>query len=706
MYSSKEQKAYYELSKSLLNQQNNDFSKDDVENVIQQLRDTIVFHEWKYYVKNEPVLSDFEYDSLYKFLERLEAKFPELITESSPTQRVSNDLTSDFESVEHLVPMLSLGNSYNADDLKDFDERIRKLTLLDEDTVIEYCVEPKFDGGSIAIVFQNDVLVRAATRGNGTMGEEITNNIKTLYTVPLKAEFSKKGIVEVELRGEALIKKDKFDKINAQRLAEGKDVFANPRNAATGGLRMKNPKETAQRGLEAFLYQMGHAVDKNGDSVLPKFKTHFATIEYLDSLGFKVPIEETKVCKTIEDVAKYCQEWEAKREQYGYEIDGMVVKVNDLALQDKCGYTGHHPRWALAYKFKAKQATSKLERVEFQVGKVGAITPVAKIKPVSLAGVTISSISLHNEEFIKSRDIRIGDTVLVERAGDVIPYIVKSLHELRDGSEKPFVFPKECPACFTPLIKEEAAYRCPNFKCEAQVVQRIIAHVSKDAMDIDGFGKSYVERFHQLGWLNDISDVYHLDYEKIKQLEGFGTRSAVKLEAAIEKAKKNPIYRLLYSLSIHHFGRKASKLVAMEIKNVMDLKDWDMDKFVDIKDIGPVVAENVIAFFSNPENIEMLERMQSYGVNMEQTEADRPVKVADDAPFVGKTILFTGKLLQMGRKEAQKMAEKAGAKNISSVSSNLDILVVGEKAGSKLKKAEKLGTVKIMTEQEFLDVLG
>jgi len=288
----------------------------------------------------------------------------------------------------------------------------------------------------------------------------------------------------------------------------------------------------------------------------------------------------------------------------------------------------------------------------------------------------------------------------------VIPYIVKAMHELRNGDEKPFEFPQECPSCSTGLIKEDAAYRCPNFNCEAQVIQRIISHVSKDAMDIDGFGKSYVERFHAAGWLTDISDVYNLDYEKIKGLEGFGTRSAIKLEAAIETAKSNPIYRLLYSLSIHHFGRKASKLIAQEINHVMDLKDWDLEKFVEIKDIGPVVAENIIEFFQNPENIELLKRIESYGVNMNQTDADRPVKVADDAPFVGKTILFTGKLLQMGRKEAQKMAEKAGAKNISSVSSNLNILVAGEKAGSKLKKAQSLGTVKIMTEQEFLDTIG
>ena len=384
------------------------------------------------------------------------------------------------------------------------------------------------------------------------------------------------------------------------------------------------------------------------------------------------------------------------------------MKVNSFELQEKCGFTQHHPRWAIAYKFKAKQSTSKLERVEYQVGKIGAVTPVAKITPVALAGVMVSSVSLHNEDFIKSKDLRIGDTVLVERAGDVIPYIVKSFPELRDGSEQEVIYPTHCPVCNHPLLREEneAIWRCVNITCEAQVIQRMIHHVSKDAMNIDGFGGSYVERFHELGWLRNIADIYSLDYDAIAELEGFGPKSASKLNKAIDAAKGNPIHRLLNSLAIHHLGRKASKVIAEQIAHVMNLKTWTEEEFTNIKDIGPVVAKNVRAFFDDEVNVAMLERMESYGVNMFQTEEDKPKVVAEDAPLAGKTILFTGSLQLMNRKEAQLMAEEAGAKNISAVSSNLDILVVGEKAGSKLKKAEALGTVQIMTEEEFVALVG
>jgi DNA ligase (NAD+) len=386
--------------------------------------------------------------------------------------------------------------------------------------------------------------------------------------------------------------------------------------------------------------------------------------------------------------------------------------VNSLELQEKCGFTAHHPRWAIAFKFKAKQATSKLVAVEYQVGKIGSITPVAKIEPVYLAGVTVSSISLHNEEFIRSKDLRLGDTVLVERAGDVIPYIVKSFAELRKGDEQVINFPEFCPSNTTnqpvPLVKEEgeAAWRCPNCVCGAQELQKMIFHVSKDAMDIDGFGKSYVERFYELGWIKDISDIYNLDYEKIASLEGFGKRSAENIKAAIEKAKNNPIQKLLHSLTIHHLGKKASKLIAEQIQHVMDLQSWTVDRYLEIKDIGPVVAENVSAWFRDETNIAMLEKMESFGVNLTQTDEDKPLQVAEDAVFSGKTILFTGTLLQMGRKEAEEKAAKAGARNISAVSSNLNILVVGEKAGSKLKKAQELGTVQILTEDEFLELVG
>lgn len=678
---------------------------------IKTLRDVLIFHERKYYLENNPLISDYEYDTLFKQLEALEDQNPTLVTLDSPTQRVSTDLSGDFPPVQHTVPMLSLENSYNEDDLNDFDASIKKLCGLDTNTDIEYCVEPKFDGGSIALVYENDVLVRAATRGNGSFGEEMTPNARTMPTIPLYAAFSKYGIVKAELRGEALIRKDNFEKINKEREKEGLTLFANPRNAATGGLRTKDANETRRRKLETFVYQLAYAIDQEGNSVLPTLITHVKGINLLGELGFKIPNEEKSVCKNIADVHQFVQKWEEKRDGYDYEIDGMVIKVNRLEMQEKCGYTAHHPKWAIAYKFKAKQATSKLLAVEYQVGKVGSITPVAKIEPVYLAGVTVSSISLHNEEFIKSKDLRISDTVLVERAGDVIPYIVKSFPELRTGVEEIINFPNFCPVNNTDhlinLVKEdgEAAWRCPNCVCGAQDLQRMIFHVSKEAMDIDGFGKSYVERFYDLGWLHDISDIYNLDYDKIAMLEGFGKRSAENIKSSVEKAKKNPIHRLLHSLSIHHLGKKAAKLIAEQINHVFDLKDWTVERYLEIKDIGPVVAQNVSAWISNPSNVSMLEKMEAYGVNLSQTEEDKPLQVAEGAIFSGKTILFTGTLLEMGRKEAEEKAAKAGARNISAVSSNLDILVVGEKAGSKLKKAQELGTVRILTEAEFLSLI-
>lgn len=706
MYSTQEQKKLYDLSKQMLITEN--ISPLD----IGSLREILKFHEWKYYVQNQPVVSDYEYDQLYKKLEALEKANPSLVTLDSPTQRVASDLNEDFEPVAHTVPMLSLGNSYNADDLNDFDRQIKKLCGLDPDSKVEYCVEPKFDGGSIALVYEDDYLVRGATRGNGIKGEEMTPNAKAMPTIPLKASFSKLGIFKAELRGEALIRKDVFDKINQERVKIGKELFANPRNAATGGLRTKDANETKRRGLEAFIFQLGYAVDATGKDMLPTLATHDKGIETLGDLGFKIPITERKVVDSIQEAIDFCIKWEKKRDDYHYEIDGMVVKVNSLELQDMCGSTSHHPRWAIAYKFKAKQATTKMINIEYQVGKVGSITPVAKLEPVHIAGVTVSSVSLHNEEFIVGKDLRIGDTVVVERAGDVIPYIVKSLEDLRDGSEEPPKFPEFCPINMTetpvPLVKieTEAAWRCPNCVCGAQDLQKIIFHVSKVAMDIDGFGKSNVERFHEEGWLQDISDVYNLDYDQISRLEGFGQRSADKLEISINKAKENPISKLLHSLSIHHLGKKASKLIAQEINHVLDLRDWDEEKFINIKDIGPVVAKNVIEYFSNPVNIRMLERMESYGVNLTQTEDDKPLQIADDAPLAGKTILFTGSLQRMGRKQAQELAAKHGAKNISAVSKNLDILVAGEKAGSKLKKAEALGTVQVMSEDAFLELIG
>ncbi len=673
MYTPDQQRRLFERSKKLLHTPAaQTLFSDNMAERAAELRDVIRYHEYRYYVQNEPVVSDFEYDQLYKMLEALERQHPELVAPDSPTQRVSPDLTEDLPPVAHRTPMLSLDNSYNAEDLRDFDTSIKKLCSLPADAEVEYCVEPKFDGGTIVLQYENDVFTQAATRGNGQVGDEITANIRTIKSIPLRAEFSRHGMAAVELRGEALIRKDIFEKVNRRRAEAGEVVFANPRNAATGGLRTKDPKETAARQIDAFVYQLGFAQNAAGENLLETFTTHDQSIQLLRDLGFKVPLhqpeagnhlEETKTCRNIEEVIAFCQAWQDFRDEYPFEIDGMVIKVNRLDYQAIAGATSHHPRWAIAFKFRARQATTRLRDVEFQVGKTGAITPVAKLEPVALAGVTVSNVSLHNEEFIRSKDLRIGDQVLVERAGDVIPYIVKPLAELRDGSEQEIFYPKNCPVCHSVLVKpeDEAIWRCENSDCEAQVLARMIFHTSKHAMDIEGLGESTVEKFYKLGWLHSIADLYRIDYQKVELLEGFGKKSAENLRAAIEAAKKQPIYRLLHSLSVHHLGQKAGKLLAAEIGHVLDLKDWDLEKYQTIKDVGPVLARNVFHFFQNPHNVELLETMQSLGVNLTQTEEDKRPDAPTEGPLLGRSILFTGTLSQMTREEAEKLAVAAGA---------------------------------------------
>ena len=679
-----------------------------------ELRDLLRYHEWRYYVQDDPVLSDYEYDHLYKQLEALEEAHPDLVTADSPTQRVGSDLSGDFQSVPHLTPMLSLGNSYNAEDLAEFDRQVKRMLNMDEAEPLAYATEPKYDGGTIVLVYENDQLVRAATRGNGVLGEEITHNARVIRSVPLTANFSKYGLQRVEVRGEVIIRKDKFLKMNEARQKEGKTLYANPRNTATGGMRMKSPKEVADRNLEAFIYSFGYGTDADGNDAIQALGTHTQALDVLTELGFKVPATGYERAQTsdIAGAAAFCAQWEGQREEYPYEIDGMVVKVDDLVLQERAGYTSHHPRWAIAYKFAAKQATTVLENVEYQVGKIGTITPVAKTTPVSLAGVMISSVSLHNEDFIKDKDLRLGDKVLLERAGDVIPYIVKPLEDLRDGSEVAIEWPVNCPVNDTdvpvPLVRAggEAAWRCPKCVCGRQDLARIIFHVSKAAMDIDGMGKRYVETFHAKGWLNTIVDVYRLPYEWIAVQEGFGQKSADNLQAAVEKAKGNPLWRLLYGLSIHHFGKKATQLVAQNIEHVLDLAEWDEERFTNIKDIGPTVAQNVTAWFRDPDNVAMLRELEALGVNVRPTAEDRPAAEVTEGPFLGKTMLFTGSLQRMSRKEAQEKAKAAGAKIVSGVSGKLNFLVVGEKPGSKLKKAQALETVTVLTEDEFLEQIG
>jgi DNA ligase (NAD+) len=661
---------------------------------IESLRDVLRFHEYRYYVLNDPLIGDAEYDRLYKKLEKEEQDNPALVTKDSPTQRVGSSLNSSFTTVQHLLPMLSLENSYNADDLLDWDRKARELSGLD---VVEYCVEPKFDGASISLIYENNFLTRGATRGDGVEGDDITTNIKQIKSVPLSAKFSDYGIQQIEIRGEVLINKENFKQYNLALAEQNLPPLANPRNAAAGSMRIKDPKEVAKRNLEAFLY---HVSFVGGEAAL---QTHSGSLEMLWELGFKSPMAEKKVFTGIDGVIQYCKEYEAKRDDLPYEIDGMVIKVNSLALQDKMGMTTHHPRWAIAYKFKARQATSKLLKVEFQVGRTGSITPVAKIQPVPIGGVTVGSISLFNEEVVREKDLRIGDTVLVERAGDVIPYIVKSLAELRDGSETPVIFPENCPVCGDKLFKpeDEAVWRCININCEAQVVERIIHFVSKDAMDIRGFGEANVRKFYEMDLLKNIPGIYSLDVTKLETLEGFGKKSIDNLSAAITSSKKQPLHRLVFALGIRYVGETTAKTLANAVDHLLDYTGYTEEQLQQLEDVGVKVAKSVYGFFANKDNIELLRQLEAAGLQLNNQKKE----VGKDGSLAGQTFLFTGTLVQLKRSEAEAMVEDAGGIVAAGVSSKLNYLVAGEAAGSKLEKAKKINTVKIITEEEFLKML-
>lgn len=668
---------------------------------IEQLRSILRFHEYRYYILNDPLISDFEYDQLYKSLEKIETEHPKLITADSPTQRVAKGLTKAFPTVQHLVPMLSLDNSYNSNDLTDFDRKAREATGLDK---IEYCVEPKFDGGSISLIYENDLLTRGATRGDGVEGEEVTTNVKQIRSLPLSAKFSDYGLQQVEIRGEVLINKNNFKKYNEALMEQGIPPLANPRNAAAGTLRIKDPSEAGKRNLEAFVYHISYYSLTKGKKVPDELTNHANSIKLLWDLGFRSPEKERKIFKGIEGVIKFCNEFEEKRDGLPYEIDGMVIKVNDFALQDKLGMTSHHPRWAIAYKFKARQATSKLLNVEFQVGRTGAVTPVAKLEPVAVGGVTVSSISIHNEDYIKEKDLRIGDAVLIERAGDVIPQIVKSLADVRTGHEKKIHFPKTCPVCESKLFKEEeeAVWRCINIECPAQVVERIIHFVSKDAMDIRGFGEANVRKFYELGLLKDVPGIYKIDFKKISELEGFGQKSIDNLQAAIEGSKTQPLHRLIYALGIRFVGETTAKTLAQAVNHLLDFRGYTLEDLQNLEDIGPKVAGSIHHFFSSKDNIKILEELEKLGLTLKNEKKE----LKSGGSLTGQTFLFTGTLPTLKRSEAEAMAEAQGGQILSGVSAKLNYLVVGEDAGSKLDKAKKLNTVKIISEDEFLKLVG
>lgn len=680
--------------------ESNELSKTD----IQDIRDVINYCDKAYYVESRQPITDYQYDMLYKALKKMEEEHPELITPDSPTHRIAYGISEEFETVAHLTPMLSLDNSYNADDLKDFARKASEKSEVDPDH-IEFAVEPKFDGAGISLTYENDHLVRALTRGNGTEGEDITNNAKVIKTVPLSIPMAKYGIHRLEVRGEVMISKVYFEYFNEKREDEGLDRLANTRNAASGSLRMKESEEVAKRGLEAFMYHVSLIQDKDGNDLsLEVLKTQSNTTQLLFDLGFRSPFKEMKACKTIEEVAQYCDEWEEKRDTYGYEIDGMVIKVDQIDLYEKMGYTAHHPRWAIAYKFKAKQEQTKLLDVEWQVGRTGTITPVAKLEPVGIAGVTVSSVSMFNEDFIKDKNIRLGDIVKVERAGDVIPYIVGPVTNKRTGEETVIEFPKHCPACESELYQEEgeAAWRCISPDCPPQLIERLKHFVSKNALDIVGMGASIVERFHELNFLNSLTDIYKLPLDRIRGLEGFGNKSVDKLEAGIEASKTQTLYRILFGIGIRHVGETTAKNLVKKVDHLKDFANWTHEELEGLEDIGPKVADSIYQFFHDEHSIALIDELESLGVVLSHDRSS----YSKSNVLEGKTFLFTGTLQKMGRKEAQAIVEENEGKNISSVSKNLDYLVIGEKAGSKLKKAQAIESITIITEDEFLEMVN
>ena len=693
--------------------------KHNIENNIDELRNLLRFHEYRYYVMTDPLISDFEYDSLYKLLEKFEKENPAAVTKDSPTQRVGTGLIKDFPKTQHLVPMLSLENSYNADDLQDWDRKARELSGLDE---VEYCAEPKFDGASISLIYENDLLMRGITRGDGETGDDITPNIKQIKSVPLSADFSNYGIEQIEIRGEVLLNKNNFARYNNALIEEGLPPLANPRNAAAGSLRIKDSKEVSRRNLEAFLYHVsfiaradnrqrtidngqqttGKGNELNADEMKKEPATHSDMLLMLWNLGFRSPVKEMKVLKGIAGVIEFVKNFEAKRDDLPYEIDGMVIKVNDLALQEKLGMTSHHPRWAIAYKFKARQATSKLLGVEYQVGRTGAVTPVAKIAAVAVGGVTVTSISIHNQDYIKEKDLRIGDQILIERSGDVIPQIVKSLPELRNGDEAFIKFPDHCPVCNDKLFKPEgeAVWRCININCKAQVVERIIHFVSKDAMDIRSFGEANVRKFYELELLKDVPGIYTLNWDTLKTLEGLGTKSIENLQAAIEASKLQPLHRLIFGLGIRYVGETTAKTLAQTVSNIFDLANYSVEELLQLNDVGVKVAGSIFSFFKNADNIHILHQLQQLGVQMEAGK-----KAMQQGNLNGQTFLFTGTLTQLKRSDAELMVENNGGKILGGVSSKLNFLIVGTDAGSKLEKAKNIPAIKILTEEDFIKMI-
>lgn len=640
----------------------------------------------EYYTNDNPTITDQEYDDYYHELEKLEQQYPELIREDSPTKRVGGKIIDEFKKVSHEIPMMSLGDIFSEDEIFEFDQRIKKT--IPNPT---YVCELKIDGLSVSLLYENGKLIRGATRGNGIIGEDITHNVETIKSIPLIINDKRK----IEVRGEIYMPKKSFNKLNQERQEKGESLFANPRNAAAGSVRQLDSKIAAKRNLSTFIYHLPSSDDFN-------IKYHHESLSFMKELGFVVN-PNIKIADNVNEVINYVKEWTEKRESLPYEIDGIVIKVDKIEDQKKLGYTSRTPKWAIAYKFPAVEVLTKIKNIEFCVGRTGKITPRADLDPVHLAGSIIKSVTLHNEDYIKEKDIMINDTIVLHKAGDVIPEVVKVLKERRTGIEIPFKMIKNCPICNSKLEKKEteANYFCPNPNCDARNIEGLIHFSSRETMNIEGFGESIVEDFYNEGYLKTICDYYTLynHKEDLKELEGFGEKSINNLLQNIEKSKENSLEKLLFALGIRYIGKKTAKILAINYRNIDKLMSAEYEDLVKIQDIGEVIADSVYKFFKEEKNINTINELKLLGVNMEYKGNE-----SIDDNFNNKTFVLTGTLSKLTRDEASIEIENRGGKVTSSVTKKTDYVIVGENPGSKYQKAKDLN-INILNEEEFLNML-
>ncbi len=665
----------------------------DAKKRIEELRRLINKYDYEYYVLAQPSISDYEYDQLMKELEALEKEHPELITPDSPTQRVSGQPIKEFPTVQHRKPMLSLANTYNEMEFREFDQRVHQALPGEK---VEYVTELKIDGVAISLHYQNGRFVRGVTRGDGFQGDDITPNLRTIRSIPLRVRNSKEVPEFFEVRGEIYMSKEAFLRLNKEREEQGESLFANPRNAAAGSLKLQDPRIVARRGLNLFAYYI--------DSDTPGFVRpfHFENLKLLQQLGFPVN-PYYRLCANLDEVFAFVKEWETKRDSLPYEIDGAVVKVNSLEQQERLGATAKSPRWAIAFKFKAQQAETLLEKITWQVGRTGIVTPVAELKPVQLAGTTVSRATLHNADEIRRKDIRERDWVYIEKGGDIIPKVVGVDLSKRPKDSRPAEIPKKCPVCGTELVQfeGEVAIRCPNLSCPAQIKRSIEHFANRGAMDIEGLGTALVEMLVDKGMIKDVADIYQLKKEEVAQLERMGDKSAQNLMEAIERSKQQPLDRLIFALGIPYIGATAAKVLAKHFKSLEALQKARKEELEQIEGIGEKMAESIERYFRNPQNQKLLKRLAEAGVKTQLEEDEEP----EEQKLQGLTFVLTGTLPHLKREQAKALIEKYGGKVSSSVSRKTDYVLAGQDPGSKFTRAKALG-IPIIDESTFLNMIG